>query len=91
MRKPNQKSKITIPGPSKRNKRDGKKRPVKREENPVMRAREVQEILGIGKNTIYEWCKQGLIPHKRVGQLIFISRKKFNEWLESDESPGGIS
>ena len=89
MRNPGQKN--TCPGPSKRKKRDNKKRPVKREENPVMRAYEVQKILGVGKNTIYEWCKQGLIPHKRVGQLIFISRKKFYEWLENGENLGGAS
>ena len=89
MRKPSQK--YTRPSHSKRNKHDHIKRPVKREENPVMRAYEVQKMLGVGKNTIYEWCKQGLIPHKRIGQLIFISRKKFYEWLENGENLGGTS
>ena len=73
------------------NKRSNKKRPIKHEENPVMRAAELRKMLGIGKNTIYDWCNQGIIPHKRVGQLIFISRKKFYEWLENGENLGGVS
>ena len=89
MRKTNQKH--FMPSPSESHKRSGKKKSIKREENPVMRACEVQRILGIGKNTFYEWCKQNLIPHKRVGRLIFISRKQFYEWLENGEYPGGAS
>ena len=27
-------------------------------------------MLGIGRSTLYEWCDQGLIPHKRVGGRI---------------------
>ena len=57
----------------------------KQEENPVMRADEVIRILGIGKNTFYEWCRLNRIPHKHVGRLIIISRKSFNDWLESND------
>ena len=56
----------------------------------VMRAEEVRQMLGgIGKNTLYEWCKQGLIPHKRVGRVILFSRKRIQKWLENDKSEGG--
>ncbi len=38
--------------------------------NRILNAKEVCAMLGIGKNTLYEWCEQGLIPHKRVGGKI---------------------
>ena len=64
----------------------------------ILQAREVWMMLGIGKNTLYEWCEQGLIPHKRVGgrideitgerrkgRLLF-SEKRILEWLENREN-----
>ena len=60
-----------------------------KEHNPVMRAAEARQILGIGRNTFYEWCRLDLIPHKRVGRLIIISRKRFNDWLEN-KNEGGL-
>ena len=59
-----------------------------KEKNPVMRADEARQILGIGRNTFYEWCRLDLIPHKRVGRLIIISRKRFNDWLENKNEGG---
>lgn len=51
----------------------------------VMRAEEVREMLGgIGKNTLYEWCRQGRIPHKRVGRVILFSRIRLQEWLDNN-------
>ncbi len=61
----------------------------KQPENPVMRADEVQEMLRIGKNTLYDWCQRNIIPHKRVGRLILFSRKRIKEWLEKNENEGG--
>ena len=89
MKKPSQKN--TRPSPSKRNKHDGKKRLVKREESPIMRANELREMLGVGKNTIYDWCRQDLIPHKRIGRVILFSRIRIMEWLENGENLGGVS
>ena len=61
----------------------------KQQENPVMRADEVQQMLRIGKNTLYDWCQRHIIPHKRVGRLILFSRKRIKEWLEKNENEGG--
>lgn len=60
-------------------------------ENPVMRAPEVRKMLGIGKNTLYEWCNMNLIPHKRVGRLLLFSRQRIYKWLEENDFPEGIS
>ncbi|MBW1732663.1 MAG: helix-turn-helix domain-containing protein [Deltaproteobacteria bacterium] len=53
-----------------------------------MRAGEVRQMLGIGKNTLYEWCRQGIIPHKRIGRLIFFSRRVIQDFLENKMEGG---
>ncbi len=55
------------------------------EENLTMRAGEVRQMLGIGRNTLYNWCELGIIPHKRVGRVILFSRKRIQEWLYNNE------
>ena len=59
------------------------------QENPIMRAKEVWEMLGIGKNTLYSWCEQNIIPHKRAGRVILFSRRCILEWAENNENKGG--
>ena len=66
--------------------------------NRILNAKEVCAMLGIGKNTLYEWCDQGLIPHKRVGGSIdeitgklkggriLFSARCLVEWLENQEN-----
>jgi len=56
------------------------------EENLIMRADEVRQMLGIGRNTLYNWCELGIIPHKRVGRVILFSRKRIQEWLDNNEN-----
>ncbi len=63
--------------------------------NRILDADKVRSMLGIGKNTLYSWCEQGLIPHKRVGGnideitgerrrgRILFSEKRILEWLEN--------
>lgn len=60
----------------------------KEEENPIMRADEVCKLLKIGKNTLYEWCQQGIIPHRRIGYLLFFSRKAINDYIENNNEGG---
>ncbi len=54
-------------------------------ENPVIGREEVCKILGIGRNTYYEWCRKNIIPNKRIGRRIIVSRKRFFEWLETKD------
>jgi excisionase family DNA binding protein len=60
-------------------------------ESPIMRADEVCRLLKIGRNTLYEWCRLGIIPHKRVGRVLLFSRKLIYGWLENSENIGGIN
>jgi excisionase family DNA binding protein len=46
-------------------------------DNPILRATEVCKLVGIGRNTLYEWCRLNIIPYKRVGRLSFSLEKKF--------------
>ena len=66
--------------------------------NRILRANEVWIMLGIGRNTLYEWCDQDLIPHKRVGGKIdqitgerrrgriLFSEKRLLEWVENRDN-----
>ena len=63
--------------------------------NRILGADEVRSMLGVGRNTLYLWCAQGLIPHKRVGGnidetngelhggRILFSEKLVLEWIEN--------
>jgi len=93
MRNPNRK-RGDIPSQGLNNRRESikphyRKRQTRNEDNPVMRADEVRQIIGIGKNTIYTWAAEGKIPCKKVGRVILFSRKRFYEWLEDQENQGG--
>ncbi len=60
-------------------------------ESPIMRADEVCRLLKIGRNTLYEWCRLGIIPHKRVGRILLFSRKQIYDWLENNDNVGGVN
>jgi excisionase family DNA binding protein len=42
---------------------------------------QAREILGLGKNTIYEALKRGDIPSVRIGRLIRVSKKALEETM----------
>lgn len=51
----------------------------------VYKVKDIQKILGIGKNKTYTLCISGEFPHKRIGKTIIIPRKSFEEWLYSQD------
>ena len=66
--------------------------------NRILNAEEARLLLGIGRNTLYSWCAQGIIPNKRVGgkideitgelhggRLLF-SERLILEWLENRDN-----
>ena len=66
--------------------------------NRILNAKEVCTMLDIGKNTLYQWCDQGLIPHRRIGGKIdditgerrrgriLFSERLILEWLENRDT-----
>lgn len=50
----------------------------------VYTVRDIQQILGIGKNKAYELCKSGAFVYKNVGKNILIPKNSFWNWLDSE-------
>jgi excisionase family DNA binding protein len=44
---------------------------------------EIAGILGIGRSSAYELVKQGLFRTVKIGTAIRISKKSFDDWLDS--------
>ena len=43
---------------------------------------EIQDILGIGKNSAYSLVKSGAFRIVRIGGSIRVSKKSFDKWLD---------
>ena len=46
---------------------------------------DIAAILGIGRATAYKLANSGLFKTIRIGNMIRISRKSFEEWLNMEE------
>ena len=44
---------------------------------------EIAKILEIGKSSAYELVKQGLFRTVKIGTAIRVSKKSFDDWLDS--------
>lgn len=51
----------------------------------VLTVEQVAELLGLGRNTVYEAVSRGDIPHRRVGRRLIFSRSAVLEWLSGKE------
>lgn len=47
------------------------------------RVEEIADILGIGRTSAYNLVKQGYFKTVRIGTSIRVSKKSFDEWLDS--------
>jgi len=45
---------------------------------------EFAEIMGLAKNTVYEWAKEGRIPAIRMGGAIRLDPKSLADWLRKN-------
>ena len=52
----------------------------------VVGVRQLQEMLGIGKNTAYALITENIIPHRRVGKQIKIAKVSIILYLLGEES-----
>ena len=46
---------------------------------------EVMEMLGVGKNKVYEMLYEGTIPRKKIGKKYRIPVDSFNEWAATPD------
>ena len=51
----------------------------------VLSVEQVAELLGLGRNTVYDAAGRGEIPHRRVGRRLIFSRSAVMEWLAGKE------
>lgn len=52
-------------------------------ERRIYLVEEIAQILGIGRSSAYELVKEGHFKIVRIGTAIRISKKSFDEWLDS--------
>ena len=52
---------------------------------------EVSERLGVGRVTIYRWCREGRLPCMKVGKSWRIRREALEDFLRSSEMPTTLS
>jgi hypothetical protein len=58
-------------------------------DSPVLTAKEVCSLFKgrLGRNAVYEAIKRGDIPSTRIGDRIFVSRKRLEALIEGGEKP----
>ena len=49
---------------------------------------EAAQVAGTGERFIRNGISSGVIPHRRLGNKIIISRKAFHRWLDGREQGG---
>jgi excisionase family DNA binding protein len=54
---------------------------------PLLTVRQVAELLGLCKTTVYRQCANGTLRHTRVAWAIRIARSDFEEFIESGTYP----
>lgn len=54
---------------------------------PNMTADEVAALLGLGRQTVYDGCSRGEIPHLRVGRRIVFCREVVLAWFRGQTLP----
>jgi excisionase family DNA binding protein len=55
----------------------------------LLSAEEVAEYFGVGKVTVYRWCKEGRIPSLKIGKHWRVRREDLEDFLkEAEESKG---
>ncbi len=51
----------------------------------VLTVEQVAELLGLGRNTVYDAAARNEIPHRRVGRRLLFSRSAVLEWLSGKQ------
>ena len=55
-------------------------------ENPCYTVQDLQDILGVGRKSVYSLLKRNEFRWIRVGAVYRIPKKSFDEWLASGNS-----
>ena len=55
-------------------------------ERLLLKVKEVQERLNIGRSKVYDMIAQGELPYIKTGRCIRVPVKALNEWIESQQN-----
>ncbi len=47
---------------------------------------DIAEHLGVSKDTIRNWIKKGVIPHRRIGKQFKFRMSEVDAWVDSGKS-----
>lgn len=62
-------------------------RPVRLDDLPdVLTPDDVARVLQCARKTVYDYCRKGIIPHRKIGSMVRISRREFVAWLHGEEA-----
>lgn len=53
----------------------------------VYRVDEIAELLHVSKGSVYSLIREGAFRTVRIGTAIRVSKKSFDEWLDSQKLP----
>jgi len=51
----------------------------------VIGSKEATRLLGVCRNTLYNWARAGKVPHRRVGRRILFSSKVLEAWIDGTD------
>jgi excisionase family DNA binding protein len=52
----------------------------------VLTAKQAMTLLNVSENTLYKYCREGRIPHFRVGNAVRFRRSVLAEWIADQEA-----
>ena len=53
-------------------------------QNKIFTVNDISSILGIGRGSAYKLVNSGLLKTIRIGNIVRISRKSFEDWLKAE-------
>jgi len=48
----------------------------------LLTVKDFQSLAGVSKNTIYDWCRRGIIPKIKIGKRVLIPADQAKKILE---------
>ncbi len=51
----------------------------------IISAKKASELLGVSLWTVYEYCRQGILPHKKLGRRVLLCKEQLEEWARGGE------
>ncbi len=55
-----------------------------------MRPHKAAKALDISERLLWDWTKQGIVPHRRIGGVILYATDVLREWLRREMKQGRV-